>query len=153
MKKISILLGVVILIVILANITDIVAHTKLYSFNNNKKVTTETKVITFEEIYQTLRQQRGLAQELEDSIKYSLIGDEVRKGLDDASNYEVFLRMHPQINSIKVELPIITYKDDDRTIKFISGKGKVLEIAENGQWKEFDGSWDDLLEKYNQDVN
>jgi hypothetical protein len=153
MKKISILLGVVILIVILANITNIVAHTKLYSFNNNKKVTTETKVITFEEIYQTLRQQRGLAQELEDSTKYSLIGDEVRKGLDDASNYEVFLRMHPQINSIKVELPIITYKDDDRTIEFISGKGKVLEIVENGQWKEFNGSWDDLLEKYNQDVN
>ncbi|MGR3763282.1 hypothetical protein [Rossellomorea sp. NS-SX7] len=144
MKKMSILLGVVILIVISANITTIVAHIKLYSFNNNKKVTTETKVLTFEEIFETLHQQRNLAKKLEGSKEYSLIGDKVRKGADDASDYEIFLRKHPNINSIKVKVPIIIYKDDDKTIEFISGKGEVLEILENGQWKEFNGSWDEL---------
>jgi hypothetical protein len=58
-----------------------------------------------------------------------------------------------QINTIKVELPIVTYKDDDRMIEFISGKGKVLEVLEDGQWKEFNGTWDDLwkdlIEKLN----
>jgi hypothetical protein len=154
MKKMSIILGVVILIVILANISDIAAHAKLYSFHNNKTVTTETKVITFDEIFETLYQQRNLAEELEGSKIYSLIGDEVRKGADDASDYEIFLEKHRQINSIKVELPITTYKDEDRSIKFISGKGEVLEILKNGQWKEFNGSWDDLwndlIEKQNQ---
>ncbi|MFL8937659.1 hypothetical protein ACKA06_12770 [Rossellomorea oryzaecorticis] len=154
MKKISILLGVVILIVVLANITHIVAHTKLYSFNQHKKITTETRVITFEDIFETLHQQRGLAEELRHSKVNSLIGEEVQKGLDDASDYEMFLRKHPQINTIKVELPIVTYKDDDRTIEFISGKGKVLEVLEDGQWKEFNGTWDDLwkdlIEKLNE---
>ncbi|MEL3970657.1 hypothetical protein AAEO50_00040 [Rossellomorea oryzaecorticis] len=153
MKKMSLILGVVILIIILANISDIVAHAKLYSFHNNKKETTETKVITFDEIFETLYQQRNLAVELEGSTSYSLIGDEVRKGADDASDYEIFLKKHPQINSIKIELPIITYKDDDRTIEFISGKGEVVEILKNGQWKEFNRSWDDLwnelIEKQN----
>ncbi|MBH9966757.1 hypothetical protein [[Bacillus] enclensis] len=154
MKKISILLGVVILIGVLTNITHIVALTKLYSFNQHKKVTTETRVITFEDIFETLHQQRGLAEELRHSKVNSLIGEEVQKGLDDASDYEMFLRKHPQINTIKVELPIVTYKDDDRTIEFISGKGKVLEVLEDGQWKEFNGTWDDLwkdlIEKLNE---
>ncbi len=145
MKKISIILGVVILIVVLANIQSIVAHAKLYSFDKNKKVTTETKVITFDEILETLHQQRGLAQELRHSKIYSLIGDEVQKGLDDASDYELILNKHPTINSMKVELPIITYKDDNRTIEFISGKGEILEILENGQWKVFNGTYEDLL--------
>ncbi|MGA9288603.1 MAG: hypothetical protein WBV93_09700 [Anaerobacillus sp.] len=153
MKKISIILGVVILIVILANMQSIVAHTKLYSFNNNKKVSTEIKIVTFEEIFESLYQQMELASELEDSTTYSLIGDEVRKGLDDASDYERFLHNHPSINSFKVELPITTYKDEDRTIEFISGKGELLEILENGEWKEFNGSWSDLIEKYNQNIN
>lgn len=153
-KTVSIIVGVVVLVLILANIPNIVAQAKLYSFNHNKQVTTETRVITFDEIFETLHQQRGLADELRHSRTYALIGDEVQKGLDDASDYEVFLRKHPTINSIKVELPIITYKDDERKIKFISGKGKVLEISENGQWNEFNGSWDDLwkdlIEQYNQ---
>ncbi len=143
-KKVSTTLGVIVLIAILINIPNIVAYPKLYSFNNNKEVTTETKIITFDEIYETLHQQRGLAQELENSTKYSLIGDVVRKGLDDASEYVILLRKHPQINSIKVELPIITYKDDNKTIEFISGKGEVLATLEDGQWKEFNGSWNDL---------
>ncbi len=143
-KTVSIILGVVVLVVILVNIPNILAQAKLYSFNNNKEVTTETRAITFDEIFETLHQQRKLAEELRYSGTYALIADEVQKGLDDASDYEVLLRKHPKINSIKVELPIITYKDNDRTIEFISGKGEVLEILENGHWKEFNGSWDDL---------
>ncbi|QST00861.1 hypothetical protein IMZ31_04630 [Pontibacillus sp. ALD_SL1] len=153
-KTVSIIVGVVALIFILANIPNIIAQAKLYSYNNNKQVTTETRVITFDEIFETLYQQMKLAQELRGSTKYSLIGDEVRTGLDDAYDYARFLDKHPQINSMKVELPIITYKDDDRTIRFISGKGEVLEIEENGEWKEYNGSWDDLwkelIEQYNQ---
>ncbi|WP_421385316.1 hypothetical protein ACOJQI_11290 [Bacillus salacetis] len=105
----------------------------------------------------TLHQQRGLAQELRYSRKYSLIGDEVQKGLDDADDYEMFLNRHPQISSLKVKLPITTYKDEDKSIEFISGKGKVLEILENGQWKEFNGTWDDLwndlIKKKNQKID
>lgn len=143
-KTVSILLGVVVLVVILANIQNIVAQARLYSFNNNKQVTTETRVITFDEIFETLHEQRGLAEELRHSRTYTLIGDEVQKGLDEASDYEMILNKYPQISSLKVELPITTYKDDDRTIEFISGKGEVLEILKNGQWKEFNGTWDDL---------
>ena len=150
MKKISIILGVVILIVILANISDIIAHAKLYGFEQNKKVTTETKVITFREIFESLYEQREVARELEGSILYSLIGDEVRRGADEASVYEVFLAHNKQIKSLKVKLPITTYKVDDKTMEYISGKGEVLEVFENGQWKKFNGSWDDFVKEYRQ---
>ncbi len=153
MRKLSIILGVVILIVILANIPNISSHTKLYSFENNKKVETETKVVTLNEIADILHQQRKLAKELEDSTKYSLIGAEVRKGLDDSTDYNLFLEHNHQVKSIKVNLPITTYKDDDKKIEFISGKGKVLEIFENGKWNDFNGSWEDLIEKYNPNIN
>lgn len=153
MRKISIILGVVILIVILANISDIIAHAKLYTFEQNENVTTETKVVTFREIFEILYAQREKAKELEDSIIYSLIGDEVRRGADEASVYEVFLALNQQIQSLKIRLPITTYKDDDNTIEFISRKGEALEVLENGQWKEFNGSWDDFVNEYRQDGN
>ncbi|KPL60978.1 hypothetical protein [Rossellomorea vietnamensis] len=148
MRKISIILGVIILIVILANISDIIAHAKLYGFEQNKSVTTETKVVTFREIFETLYEQREVARELEDSIIYSLIGDEVRKGADEASVYEIFLDQNKQIESLKINLPITKYEDGDKTIEFISGKGEVLEVFEDGQWEEFDGSWDDFVNEY-----
>ncbi|MGG1686886.1 hypothetical protein [Pseudalkalibacillus sp. NRS-1564] len=127
-KKISIILGAVILIVILANISNILAHAKLYSFENNKNVETETKVVTFNEIFDILTEQRELEEELKTSTKYSLIGDEVRKGIDEASDYERYLAENKQIKSIKIKIPITTYKDHDKTIEFISGKGEMLEI-------------------------
>ncbi|MDO6658749.1 hypothetical protein [Anaerobacillus sp. 1_MG-2023] len=132
MRKFSVILSVIIIIAILANISNIVAHVKLYSFENNKKVTTETKVVTFNEMYDILHQQRELAKELEGSKEYSLIGDEVRKGLDEASQHEGFLHDNNEVKSIKLKLPITKYKDDDKIIEFISGKGEVLEVFENG---------------------
>ena len=132
MRKFSVILGVFIIIAILANISNIAAHVKLYSFENNKKVTTETKVVTFNEMYDILHQQRELAKELEGSKEYSLIGDEVRKGLDEASQHEGFLHDNNEVKSIKLRLPITKYKDDEKIIEFISGKGEVLEVFENG---------------------
>ncbi|WP_044022383.1 hypothetical protein [Bacillus sp. SG-1] len=139
-KTIYIIAGVFILIIILANVPKIMAYANLYSFDKNKEVTTEERVVSFDEISETLHQQRKLAQELEGTRKYSLIGDEVRKGLDEAIEHQMFLDNHPQVNSIKVKVPITTYKDDNKTIEFISGEGEVLEILENGQWKKFNGS-------------
>ncbi|MGM0842875.1 MAG: hypothetical protein ACQEWE_19235 [Bacillota bacterium] len=153
MRKISIILGVVIFIVLLANISDIIAHAKLYMFEQNKNVTTETKVVTFRDIFETLYEQREVARELEDSIIYSLIGDEVRRGADEASVYEVFLTRNRQIQSLKIRLPITSYEDDDKKIEFISGEGEVLEVFQNGQWEEFSGSWDDFVKKYRQNEN
>ncbi|RBP04434.1 hypothetical protein [Rossellomorea aquimaris] len=98
MRKISIILGVVIFIVLLANISDIIAHAKLYMFEQNKNVTTETKVVTFRDIFETLYEQREVARELEDSILYSLIGDEVRRGADEAYVYEVLLAITNKSN-------------------------------------------------------
>ena len=151
MKKIFLVLGVIILIAILANLPNIMAHAKLYSFENNKEVTTETKVVNFKEIYEVLYHQRELAAELEDSKVYHLIGDEVRKGADEAGVYEGLLHKNDVTTSIKVKLPIAKYEDDDKTIEFISGEGEVLEIFENGKWKEFNGSGMDLIRKYNED--
>lgn len=152
MKKLRIILGVILLVAILANLHTLIASVKLYSFEHNKKVVTETKVITFREVFETLYQQRELAAELEDSIIYSLIGDQVRKGADEASDHERFLSHNDHITSLKVKLPITTYKDDDKTFEFISGKGKVLEIFEDGEWKGFNGPLDKLMKKYNLNV-
>ncbi|MHA7138585.1 hypothetical protein ACRTEV_15215 [Rossellomorea arthrocnemi] len=152
MKKLNIILSVILLVAILANLHTIIASVKLYSFEHDKKDVTGTKVITFREIFEMLYQQRELAAELEDSITYSLIGEEVRKGADEASDYERFLSHNDHITSLKVKLPITTYKDDDKTIEFISGKGKVLEIFEDGEWKGFNGPSEELMKKYNMNV-
>ncbi|MCA1057495.1 hypothetical protein LCL96_01015 [Rossellomorea aquimaris] len=147
MKKISFIIGVIILIVILANLHTILEQVKWYSLEDNKKVATETKVVTFPELFDLLHRQRELAAELEDTVTYSLIGDEIRKGADDASDYERFLMHNDSITKIKVRLPITTYQDDDKTLEFISGKGEVIGIFEDGRWKGFDGSWEDLMKK------
>ncbi len=147
MKKVSMVLGVILFLAILANLHTIIASAKWYSFEHNKIVSTETMIITYDDILERLYHQRKMASELEDSIVYSRIGDEVRKGADDASDYEIVLSHNDHLASLKVKLPITTYKDDDKTIEFISGKGEVLEILEDGQWKGFTGEWVDLLTK------
>ncbi|WP_226673528.1 hypothetical protein [Rossellomorea aquimaris] len=147
MKKLSVVVGVILLLAILANLHTIIASAKWYSFEQSKIVTTETKIITYDDILERLYHQRKFASELEDTIVYSRIGDEVRKGADDASDYEIVLSHNDHLASLKVKLPITKYKDDDKTIEFISGKGEVLEILEDGQWKDFNGEWVDLLTK------
>ncbi|MGG4166279.1 hypothetical protein ABEW00_02175 [Rossellomorea vietnamensis] len=147
MKKISIVFGVILLVAILANLHTIIASAKWYSFEQNKNVSTQTKTITSRDIFERLYLQREVAAELEDSIVYSRIGDKVRKGADEASSYEILLMDNVQITSLKVELPITTYDDGDKSIEFISGKGKVLEVFEDGQWEDFNGSLQELMKK------
>ncbi|KPL57964.1 hypothetical protein [Rossellomorea vietnamensis] len=69
------------------------------------------------------------------------------KGADEASTYEILFMDNDQITSLKVELPITTYDDGDKSIEFISGKGEVLEVCEDGQWEEFNGSLQELMKK------
>lgn len=127
-KTVSLILGVI-LLVILINLSSIIAH-----IDHNKQVTTETKVLSYKEIREKYYQQMLLAQKLEGSIKYSLVGNEVRKGYD-AVSYDVdFLHDNQQIK-VKIELPITTYKDSNMTINFISGEGYILKIFEDGKWK------------------
>lgn len=147
MKKISIVLGVILLVAILANLHTIIASAKWYSFEHNKNVSTENNTITYRDIFERLYQQRKVAAELEDTIVYSKIGDEVRKGADEATDYEILLAHNEQITSLKVKLPITTFTDGDKTIEFISGHGEVLEICENGQWEDFNGSLHELMKK------
>lgn len=147
MKKISIVLGVILLVAILANLHTIIASAKWYSFEHNKNVSTETKTITYRDMFERLYQQRKVAAELEDTIVYSRIGDEVRKGADEASDYEILLSHNEQITSLKVKLPITTYTDGDKNLEFISGHGEVLEICEDGHWEDFNGSLQELMKK------
>lgn len=135
-KTVSIVVGFIILIIILINSPNIIAHMKKYSFDHNKQFTIETKVISYKEFREMYYQQMKLAQKLEGTIKYSLIAKEVRKGYD-AVTYDVnFLEDRPQIK-VKIELPITKYKDNNMTINFISDAGKILEIYEDGKRKAF----------------
>jgi competence protein ComGC len=132
MKKIAlIVLVIIVLITIVINIPNITAQAKWYSFKRHKKVETVTKVVTLHDMADLLHDQRTLAGELQDSSTYSLIGDEVRNGLDEASRHEVFLQQHDEIESIKVRLPVTFYKDKNKTIEFISGEGEVVEEYES----------------------
>ena len=140
MKVLSIVLGVILFLAILANLHTIIASVKWYSFNQNKIVSSETKVITYDDIFERLYHQRKMASELEHSIVYSRIGDEVRKGADEATDYEIFLSHNDHITFLKVRLPVTTYEDGEKSIEFVSGKGEVLQIFEDGEWQEFDDS-------------
>ncbi|MEC1377593.1 hypothetical protein P9D39_25555 [Heyndrickxia oleronia] len=135
-RTVSIVLGFIILIIILIYLPSIIAQMKKYSFDHNKQLTIETKVISYKEFREMYYQQMKLAQKLEGTIKYSLIAKEVRKGYD-AVTYDVFfLEDRPQIK-VKIELPITKYMDNNMTINFISGAGNILEIYEDGKWKAF----------------
>ncbi|MCA0151053.1 hypothetical protein LCD52_20150 [Rossellomorea vietnamensis] len=147
MKIISIVLGVILLVAKLANLHTIIASAKWYSFEHNKNVSTETKTITYRDMFERLYQQRKVAAELEDTIVYSRIGDEVRKGADEASDYEILLAHNEQITSLKVKLPITTLTDGDKNLEFISGHGEVLEICEDSHWEDFNGSLQELMKK------
>ena len=75
-----------------------------------------------------------MAEKLEKTDKYSLIAREIRDASDDIMDYEFLLHKHPTIDAIKVEFPLISYHDETTTIDFISGKGNLLEVRENGEW-------------------
>ncbi|GAA0336524.1 hypothetical protein GCM10008967_28600 [Bacillus carboniphilus] len=107
------------------------------SFDNNKEVAIEAKAVSFDELYLNAFQQMKLAQQLESSTKYSLVAEEVRDGYEKTNETLHFLKEHPNIKSIKVELPITRYKDKDNIIEFISGKGKIIEVLINDEWVEY----------------
>jgi hypothetical protein len=122
-KPILIVIGITALITLIISIPNITSQAKWYAFERHKDVET----VTLHELADMLHDQRALAGELQDSSTYSLIGDQVRKGLDEASRHEVFLQQHDEIDSIKIRLPITSYKDKKKAIEFISGEGEVVE--------------------------
>jgi hypothetical protein len=126
-KTILIVIGITALITLIISIPNITAQAKWYAFERHKNVDTVTKTVTLHDLADMLHDQRTLAGELQNSSTYSLIGDQVRKGLDEASRHEVFLQQHDEIDSIKIRLPITSYKDKNKTIEFISGEGEVVE--------------------------
>ncbi|MEW4288461.1 hypothetical protein [Rossellomorea marisflavi] len=128
MKKAGLVIVCILVLATLAiNIPNITAQAKWYAFERHKDVETVTKTVTLHDLADMLHDQRALAGELQDSSTYSLIGDQVRKGLDEASRHEVFLQQHDDIDSIKIRLPITSYKDKKKAIEFISGEGEVVE--------------------------
>ncbi|MGV3464274.1 MAG: hypothetical protein ACO1OT_03150 [Heyndrickxia sp.] len=134
-KTVFIILGII-LIFILINLPSIIAHIKKYSFDHNKQITKETKVVSYKELREMYYQQMKLAQKLEGTKKYIFIAKEVRKGYDEVSYDVDFLQDRQQIK-VKIELPITKYKDNHMKINFISGEGIILEIYEDGKWKDF----------------
>ncbi|WP_345240706.1 hypothetical protein [Pontibacillus salipaludis] len=138
MKKVGvILIGAIILIVTVVSIPTLRAQMKLNAFEDEKQVSNETKVVTFDEFWDLYYTQTELAQELEATTKYSLIAEKVRDGNYKASTISQYLHEHQDLK-VKIEIPITTYKDDNKTITFISGEGEILEVYKDGQWKEFD---------------
>ena len=149
MKKFGFtLLFIILVITISANIPNIMAHAKYYSFEHNKKVTTETKVVNADDLWHLVFPQSVLAEKLEHTKKYSLIVKEMRKNFDELNNERNMILKTPEVK-VKITFPITTYKDKDRTIRFVSGKAEILEVYENGQWNDFNGSWRDLYNNLN----
>jgi len=136
-KGFLIFLGIFIVLSILIKLPTIIAHIEKYSLDRNKEVTTEIKIVTDHELLDMGMQQMKLTQNLESSIKYSLLGKESRHGLDELWNTYDYLYDHRDIKSIKIELPITRYKNKNKTIEFISGKGKILKVLEKGEWKDY----------------
>ncbi|WP_349408736.1 hypothetical protein [Pseudalkalibacillus sp. SCS-8] len=123
-----------------ANLPSIIANIEKFTLDRNKDVFTEVKVLTEQELLDIAMQQMDSTQELEASMRYSLVGEESRHGLDRLRDAHVILVQNPDIESIKIELPMTRYIKDDKTIEFISGKGKILEVFENGEWKAYEDS-------------
>ncbi|MCA1054020.1 hypothetical protein LCM10_03390 [Rossellomorea aquimaris] len=146
MKKMSIILGIITLLFILANITKIASHARLYSFKHSKITTTETKILSANQLFDIIHQQMKLREKLESKRTYKLINDEIIKGDDELRNAYASI-LDTTVTKVKVSLPVTTYEDHNMTIEFVSGNGELLEIFENGEWKDFNGSWDDLFER------
>ena len=121
---------IVIITILLINIPNFISYAGLYSFDKNKETSTETEVVTFIEIVEVLNQQSGLGRELRNTYKYRLVSEEVFEAYDEVRQYELLFIKSPDIKSIKVKWPITTYKDGDKTIKFVSGKGEIIEKYE-----------------------
>lgn len=120
------------------------------SFDHEKAVVTETIEVNPDELWDRIMQQMKLARKLEDTKKYSLIAKEIRKGEDELSDIYTYVKDEQQIK-LKIAVPITRFLDNEMKIEFISGKGEVLEVFHNHQWKNFNGTWEDLFNKLNRD--
>ncbi len=110
-----------------------------YSFDHNKEVFTETKVVSRTEFLEIVHHQRKLAQRLESSKKYALVAEEVREGLDKAFHAFYVIDEHLNYELLTVEYPITKYKDQEYTIEFMSGKVTISKVkAKNGDWIDYD---------------
>lgn len=136
-KAVIILFAIIVVFVILAKLPTIIPHLEKYSLDRHKETTTEIKVVTDDELLDIGMQQMKSTEKLESSIKYSLVGKESRYGLDKLWDTHEFLLRHPEIKSIKIKLPITKYKNNNKTIEFISDKGKILKVLKNGEWKDY----------------
>jgi hypothetical protein len=136
-KTVFIILAFSLLIGIIFYSPTIIAHFNKYLLDRNKEVVTETKVMSFDEFYTIVFKQMKLAQRLESSTKYSLVGKEVRDGYEEVSLTLHFLHEHPEIKNIKIELPITRYQNNEETIEFISGQGNILEVYSKGKWEPY----------------
>ena len=136
-KTVFIISAFILLIAIIAYSPSIKAYYNKYLLGRNKEVVIETKVISSGEFSTIIHEQMKLAQRLESSAKYSLVGEEVRDGYEEVSLTLHFLYEQPEIKNIKIELPITRYQNNEETIEFISGKGNILEVYSKGKWKPF----------------
>ncbi|MBO8164186.1 MAG: hypothetical protein H0Z34_10760 [Brevibacillus sp.] len=126
------------LVIFFITLPTIQSYLTKASFDKKKEVVTETIVVSSDELFAIAYKQLNLAQKLDSSTKYSLVADEVRDGYEEVTLMYHYLYKHPDIESIKVELPITRYQDNNKTIEFISGKGNIIKVLENGEWKDFE---------------
>ena len=130
---IFLLIIVMVLIVCLPMIQNI--FTKI-SIKNTKKETTVTKTLSHDELYHLERNQRELANKLISENKRKWLGEEILQGALDIGFNIDFMTDHPEYDLVKINFQIVKYSVNGKTIKFITRKGKIIQVHSKDGWKD-----------------
>ncbi|KQL54160.1 hypothetical protein AN964_12065 [Heyndrickxia shackletonii] len=109
---------------------------KIY-VHKTKEESTVTKILTKDEFLQLKEKQEAIYAGSYDKWyrwKTQWLSNEVKQATGTILEDYYFLREHPEYDSAKIKYKVTKYKEDGKTVKYISNS-KIIQVHSKNGWK------------------
>ena len=134
-KQIKYILCIILIVVTVSvffNFTEIRENIQRHSLEEREERV--IKKLNYDQIYQIEREQRYMADSLPKEFKW--LEEEIRKGASNLRFSLDYLKDHPQVEVVEIELKSKTYVVGGEEIRFFSDRGNIIKVKSKGEWKE-----------------
>ncbi|WP_088043334.1 hypothetical protein [Bacillus sp. EAC] len=131
----GILVIVVIGLIIGTNINTIRSSLNKFFIQQTKEETTLTKTLTTDDIGQIKGKQEALFYKYIQETKRKWLCEEIHDGAFTIYKTVVFMREHPEYDSVKIKFKVTKYKVNGKTVEFMS-ESKITKLHSKNGWKD-----------------